>query len=131
MCSCVGKDRWNLQIHDVSSSSFWLFTGAHFFEQCSLSKDFFEKFIVFFFSFFFNADTKALSTRAGMPVGHYQLFRFSFASEAVLPDNRIVLAPRFRSCLPLPFPPCVLEWVMGTVFAHRARSIVWTGLKAL
>ena len=48
-----------------------------------------------------------------MPVGKYQLFKFSLAPEAVLPDNRIVLAP-------LPFPPCVLEQVMGTMFAHRA-----------
>ena len=55
----------------------------------------------------------ALSTLAGMPVGHYQLFRFSLAPEAVLPDNRIVLAP-------LPFPPCVLEQIMGTVFARWA-----------
>ena len=47
-----------------------------------------------------------------MSVGHYQLFKFSLASEAVLPDNRIVLAP-------LPFPLCVLEQVMGTVFARR------------
>ena len=64
---------------------------------------------------------KDRSTQAGMPVGHYQLFTFSFASEAVLPDNRIVLAPRFRSCLPLPLPPCV----MGTVC-----PLVWTGFKA-
>ena len=58
-----------------------------------------------------------------MPVGHYQLFKFSLASEAVLPDNRIVLflsPTHFRSCLPLPFPPCVLERVIGTVFARRA-----------
>ena len=72
--------------------------------------------------------TKALSTLAVMPVGHYQLFKFSLASEAVLPDNRIVLASHFRSCPPLPFPPCVLERVMGTVFARRTCSIVWTGL---
>ena len=57
--------------------------------------------------------SKALSTLAGMPIGRYQLFKFFLASEAVLPDNRIVLAP-------LPFPPCVLERVMGTVFARRA-----------
>ena len=72
--------------------------------------------------------SNALSTLAGMTVGHYQLFKFSLASEAVLPDNRIVLAPHFRSCPPLPFPPCVLERVMGTMFARRARPIVWTGL---
>ena len=47
-----------------------------------------------------------------MPVGHYQMFKFSVASEAVLPDN--------HSCPPLPFPPCVFERVMGTVFACRA-----------
>ena len=58
---------------------------------------------------------KAPSTVAGMPVGHYQLSKFSLTSEAVFPDNHIVLAPHFRSCLPLPFPPCVLERVMGTV----------------
>ena len=73
--------------------------------------------------------TKALSTRAGMPVGHYQLFTFSLASEAVLPDNRIIMAPHFRSCPPLPFPLCVLERDMGTVFARRRCPIVWTGLK--
>ena len=56
-----------------------------------------------------------------MPVGHYQLFRFSLASEAVLPDNCIVSAT--------PLPPCVLERVMGTVFAQRACPLVWTGLK--
>ena len=56
---------------------------------------------------------QALSTLAGMPVRHYQLFKFSIASEAVLPDNRIVLAP-------LTFASCVLERVMGTVFARRA-----------
>ena len=61
-----------------------------------------------------------MSTLAGMPVGHYQLFEFSLTSEAVLPDNFIVLAPHFRSCLPPTFPPCVLERVMGTVFARRA-----------
>ena len=61
-----------------------------------------------------------------MPVGYYQLFKFSLASEAVIPDYRIILAPHFRSCPPLPFPPCVLEWVMGIVFARRARPIVWT-----
>ena len=75
--------------------------------------------------------SKALSTRAGMPVGHCQLFTFFLASEAVLPDNPIVLALHFRSCPPLPFPPCVLEPVMGTVFARRARPIVWTGLSGL
>ena len=37
-------------------------------------------------------NSKALSARAGMPVGHYQLFRFSLAFEAVLPDNLIVSA---------------------------------------
>ena len=47
-----------------------------------------------------------------MPVGRYQLFKFSVASEAVLPDNHL--------CPPLPFPPCVLERVMGIVFACRA-----------
>ena len=60
---------------------------------------------------------------AGMPVGHYQLFKLSLASEAVLPDNRIILLlspTHFRSCPPLPFPPCVFERVMGTVFACRA-----------
>ena len=64
---------------------------------------------------------KALSILACMPVGHYQLFKFSLASEAVLPDNRIILLlspTHFRSCPPLPFPPCVLERVMGTVFAR-------------
>ena len=66
-----------------------------------------------------------------MPVGHYQLFKFSLASEAVLPDNRIVLAPPFGSCPPLPFPPCALEGIMGTVFARRAHPIVWTGLKTV
>ena len=35
--------------------------------------------------------TKALSTLVGMPVGHYQLFKFSLGSEAMLPDNRKVL----------------------------------------
>ena len=64
-----------------------------------------------------------------MPVGHYQLFKFSLASEEVLPNNHIVLAPHFHSCPPLPFPPCVLEQVMGTVFACQASLIVWTGLK--
>ena len=57
-----------------------------------------------------------------MPVRHYQLFKFSLVSEAVLPDNRIILLlspTHFRSCPPLPFPPCVLERVMGTVFACR------------
>ena len=67
-----------------------------------------------------NFGCKPHSTLAGMPIGHYQLFKFSLASEAVLPDNRIVLAPHFCSCPPLPFPPCVLEWVMGTAFARRA-----------
>ena len=47
---------------------------------------------------------KALSTRAGMPVGHYQLFRFSLASEAVLPDNHIVpalcIGRGYGKCLP-------------------------------
>ena len=63
---------------------------------------------------------KALSTLAGMPVGHYQLFKFSLASEPVLSDNRIVLAPHFRLRPPVPFPPCVLERVMGTLFARQA-----------
>ena len=70
--------------------------------------------------------SQALSTLAGMPARHYQLFRFSPASEAVLPDNRIILLlspTHFHSCLPLPFPFCVLEWVMGTVFACRALPI--------
>ena len=58
----------------------------------------------------------ALSTLAGMTFGHYQLFKFSLASEAVLPDNRIVLAP-------LPFPPCVLEQCLP--LGHC--PIVWTG----
>ena len=63
-----------------------------------------------------------LSTQP-MPVRHYQLFKFSLASEAVLPDNHIVLllSPTpFHLCPPLPFPPCVLKRIMGTVFAHRA-----------
>ena len=75
---------------------------------------------------------KTLSPLAGMPVGQYQLFTFPLASEAVLPDNRIVLLlspTHFRSYPPLPFPPCVLERVMGTVFAKRACLLVWTGLK--
>ena len=50
--------------------------------------------------------TKALSTLAGMPVRHYQLFRFSLASEAVLPDNRIV------SATPLP------TLCIGTVYGN-------------
>ena len=41
----------------------------------------------------FQTDSKALSTLAGMPVRHYQLFIFYLASEALLPDNHIVLAP--------------------------------------
>ena len=67
--------------------------------------------------------SKALSTLAGMPVRHYQLFKFSLASEVVLPDNCIVLLlspTHFRSCPPLPFPPCLLERVMGTAFVRRA-----------
>ena len=63
-----------------------------------------------------------------MPFGHYQLFTFSLASEAVLPDNRIILAPHFRSCPPLPFPPCVLEQVMGAVFARLSEQ-AFTGTK--
>ena len=47
-----------------------------------------------------------------MPVGHYQLFKFSLASEAVLPDNRTVAVTHLSTC--------VLERVMGTVFARRA-----------
>ena len=57
-----------------------------------------------------------------MSVGHYQLFKFSLASEAVLADNRIVLLlspTHFCLCPPLLFPPCVLERVMGTVFARQ------------
>ena len=57
-----------------------------------------------------------------MLVGHYQLFKFSLASEAVLPDNHIVLLlspTQFRSYPPLPFPPYVLERVMGAVFARQ------------
>ena len=68
-------------------------------------------------------NSKTLSTLAGMPVGHYQLFKFSFASEVVLPDNRIflLLSPtHFRLCPPLPFAPCVLERVMGTMFVRLA-----------
>ena len=38
------------------------------------------------------AVSKTLSTLAGIPVGHYELFKFSLASEAVLPDNCIVPA---------------------------------------
>ena len=68
-----------------------------------------------------------------MPVGHYQLFKFSLTSEEVLPDNRInLLSPtRFRLCPPLPLTPCVLKQVMGTVFAFGHCPLVWTGLQKL
>ena len=65
-----------------------------------------------------------------MPVGHYQLFKFSLTSESVLPDNRIVLLlppTHFRSCPPFPSPPCVLKRVMGTVFAHWALPAIVHG----
>ena len=47
-----------------------------------------------------------------MPVGHFQPFRFSLASEAVLPDTFIMHAT--------PLPTCVLELVRGTVSARQA-----------
>ena len=55
-----------------------------------------------------------------MPVWHYQPFTFYLAFEAALPGHRIILAPHFCSCPPLLFPPCVLEPVMGTVFARSS-----------
>ena len=48
----------------------------------------------------------------GIPVGHHQLFKFSLASEVVLPDNRIVPAT--------PLPTLGIGRVMGTVFVHWA-----------
>ena len=61
------------------------------------------------------AKCEAQPTLAGIHVEHYQLFKFSLASEAVLPDNHIVPAT------PLP------TFCIGTGYGNSVCPPVWTG----
>ena len=64
---------------------------------------------------------KALSTLAGLAVGHYQLLKFSLLKHCYQ-IIAFYYFHHFSSCPPLPFPPCLLERVMGTVFASSSAQ---------